>query len=436
MKTSKQLTHSSIQAASPKAKPYKLTDTDRLYVLVTVSGKKYWKWNYRLDGKDHTLAIGTFPDIKPAEARQLRMEAEKLVAKGIHPAAHEAEKLHQSKVEKATTFWAITQEWIEANKIKWSAKYLTQVESNMGRYIGDTPLGVRPIKAVTTPDVYQLIASVANRSECTGVERKSTGAPAVATNLRLWCNGVFRFAIVSGRADRNPVADLKASDVITKPKVKNNLALSPAQLTKLIAALRDFTGQRKTGLAMELLMLTFVRTGELRCATWDEFDLENAQWIIPSERMKIKHVGDHLVPLAPQAVKRLRELKSITGSAGIGPQWLFPNERRTTEPMTATTINRALERMKFNGKGTIGFSAHGFRGTASTCLHELGYAPEVIELQLAHQERNTVKAAYNKAKHVAKRTTMMCAWADYIDGLREQSSAHEGTAHLTNTIAV
>jgi hypothetical protein len=172
-------------------------------VLVTVSGKKYWKWNYRLDGTDSTYTIGTFPDIKPAEARERRMAAEKIVAQGIHPADADAEKISQAKTEKATTFWAIAEEWIEANKIKWTPYYLKQIESGMRRYVGDTPLGGRPIKAVTTPDMYQLIASVANRTERTGLERKSTGAHAVATNLRLWCNAVFQFAIMSGRAERN-----------------------------------------------------------------------------------------------------------------------------------------------------------------------------------------------------------------------------------------
>lgn len=435
MKTSKQLTHSTIQAAKPALKPYKLSDTDRLYVLVTVSGKKYWKYNYRLDGTDSTYTIGTFPDIKPAEARERRMAAEKIIAQGIHPADFDAEKISQAKTEKATTFWAITQEWIETKRMNRSPYYLKQIESGMRRYIGDMPLGARPIKTVTTPDMYQLIASVANRTERTGLERKSTGAHSVATNMRLWCNAVFRFAIISGRAERNPVADLKASDVITKPKVKNNLALSPTELQKLLTALDAFTGQRKTRIAMELLMLTFVRTGELRCATWEEFDLENALWTVPSERMKIKDVGDHLVPLAPKSIELLRELKAITGSSSKEPRWLFPNERRDTEPMTATTINRALERMKFNGKETIGFSAHGFRGTASTRLHELGYAPEIIELQLAHQERNAVKAAYNKAKHVAKRTKMMFEWADYIDSLRQEASPALAAYDSTNKIA-
>ena len=418
MKTSKHLTHSAILSAKPASKPYKLSDINRLYVLVAANGKKYWKWNYRLDGVDNTYAIGTFPEIKLAEARDLRSAAEKIVALGKHPAEYDAEKILQAKVNKAVTFWAIAEEWIEANKVKWTLSYLRQLESGMQRYVRDTPIGARPIREVTTTEMYKLVSGIAKRTERTGLERKATGAHAVATNIRLWCNAVFRFAIISGRADRNPIAGLKASDVIAKPKPKNNLALPPTELQKFLVSLTGFTGQPKTRIAIRLLMLTFVRTGELRCATWDEFDLENALWTVPSERMKIKDVGNHLVPLAPQAIELLEELKAITGTSNTKPCLLFPNERRHAFPMSATTINRALERMKFNGKGTIGFSAHGFRGTASTLLHELGYPPEVIELQLAHQERNAVKAAYNKAKHVAKRTEMMSAWANYLDKLQ------------------
>jgi integrase len=418
----KQLTYAQISGFKPQEKPYKRSDTDRLYILITVTGKKYWKWNYRLDGKDCTYTIGIFPDIKPAEARERRTAAAKLVDQGIHPAAHEADKIEQAKAEKATTFWAVTQEWIETKRTEVQPYSFKQIQSGMQRYVRDTPLGAKPIKAISTSDMYKLIRGIANRTERTGLERKSTGAHTVATNIRGWCNAVFRFAIHSGRADRNPVTDFKASDVIKKPKVKNNLALTEAQLTELIAAVDSFKGQRKTAIAIELLLLTFVRTGELRCATWDEFDLEKALWTVPSERMKIKDVGDHLVPLAPRAVQLLQELKTITGTSSKAPRWLFPNDRRYTEPMSATTINRALERMKFNGKGTIGFSAHGFRGTASTLLHEQGYAPEIIELQLAHQERNTVKAAYNKAQHVPERTKMMINWANYIESLRKQAS--------------
>lgn len=418
MKSTKQLTHSAIAAAKPSSKAYKLSDTDRLYVLVATSGKKYWKWNYRLDGKDSTYTIGTFPAIKPAEARERRMAAEKIVADGVHPREFESEKITQINAEKATTFWAIADEWIQANKSKWTPKYAMQVETNMRRYIGDTSLGKKPIKAVTTPDIYKLIGSIANRTQRTGPERKSTGAHSLAILVLQCCRAVFRHALGSGHADRNPAADFKASDVIAKPKVKNNLALSQAQLRELLSALANFKGLRKTGIAMELLMLTFVRTGELRGATWDEFDLLNSLWTIPSHRMKVKTAGDHIVPLAPQAVRLLRELQHITGNINKGPRWLFPNERRGTEPMTSTTINAALKRMKFNGKGTIGFSGHGFRGTASTQLHEMGHPSDVIELQLAHQQRDSVKAAYNKATRIPERTAMMTQWAIAIDDLK------------------
>lgn len=418
MKSTKTLTHTAISGAKPKDKPYKLSDTDRLYVLVTVAGKKYWKWNYRLDGNDCTYTLGTFPDVGLSEAREWRMAAEKLVQQGIHPADYDEDQRLKAKAEKAATFWSVAEEWISANKINWSPYYLKQVETFMRRYVRDTALGERPVRQITTTEIYELVTGVAKRSELKCGERKATGSPTLAILLRQWCGAVFRLAIVSGRAERNPVFDLKASDVIVRPKVKNNRALSAPELGQFLKALKAFTGQRTTGIAIELLMLTFVRTTELRAATWGEFDLGNSVWTIPASRMKIKNAGDHVVPLSSQAVILLRELREIVGTPKVGPRWLFPNYRRESDCMTATTINRALERMGFNGKNSIGFSGHGFRGTASTLLHEMGYRPEVIEVQLAHKERNAVKAAYNKAQYKTERTTMMQQWADYLETLK------------------
>lgn len=417
MKTTKTLTHSAILSAKPEGKPYKLSDTDRLYVLVSVAGKKYWKWNFRLDGKDCTYTIGTFPAIGLADAREQRMACEKLVKQGIHPADYDDDQRLKAKAEKAATFWSVADEWINANRIKWSRDYIAQVETVMRRYIRDTSLGKRPVRQISTGEIYDLVTSVAKRTQLQGDERKATGAPTVAIMLRQWCGAVFRLAVVSGRADRNPVADLKASDVIVRPKVKNNRALSVQELRIFLQALKAFSGQRTTGIAIELLMLTFVRTTELRAATWNEFDLNGAIWTIPAVRMKIKNSGDHVVPLSTQAVMLLRELQEVVGMPKEGACWLFPNYRRDSDCMTATTINRALERMGFNGKNTIGFSGHGFRGTASTLLHEMGYRPEVIESQLAHKERNAVKAAYNKAQYMGERTLMMQQWSDYLDTL-------------------
>ena len=418
MKATKVLTHSAISGAKPTEKPYKLSDTDRLYVLVTVSGKKYWKWNYRLDGQDSTYTFGTFPDIGLSDARERRIAAEKLVQKGIHPAENDEDQRLKAKAEKAATFWSVAEEWIAANKINWSPYYTKQVETYMQRYVRDTAFGKRPIRQMTTGEVYELVTGVAKRSVLKDEERKATGAPTLAILLRQWCSAVFRLAVVSGRAERNPVADLKASDVIVRPKVKNNRALSVPELRDFLKALKNFSGQRTTSIAIEMLMLTFVRTAELRAATWNEFDLDKAVWTIPASRMKIKNAGDHVVPLSAQVLNLLKELREFVGTPNSGPLWLFPNYRRDDACMTSTAINRALERMGFNGKNTIGFSGHGFRGTASTLLHERGYRSEVIEAQLAHTERNAVKAAYNKAKYIAERTTMMQQWADYLEALK------------------
>lgn len=416
------LTHTKINGAKPGAKPYKLSDTDRLYVLIAVNGKKYWKWNFRLDGKDSTYTLGTFPDLGLSEARERRIALEKLVQKGIDPKQYDKDLILKAKADKAVTFWSVAEEWIETNKVKWSPSYAKQVELTMHRYVRDTEIGTRAIRQIATNDIFKLVSGVANRTELKAKERKTT-APALATLLHQWCHAVFRFAVVSGSVDRNPVADFKASDAFSKPKAHNNRALTPQELKNLLEALRVFTGHRTTGIAIDLLMLTFVRTGELRCATWDEFDLdEKKSWTIPAARMKVKNMGDHVVPLSTQALALLNELKKITGVSKTAPHWLFRNTRESSTCMSATTINRALERMGFNGKGTIGFAAHGFRGTASTLLHEDNFRPEVIEAQLAHKERNAVKAAYNKAKYVSDRTKMMQSWADYIDKLRESKN--------------
>lgn len=418
MPSSKILTDSVVKAAKPKDKPYKLSDMNRLYLLVSTAGGKSWKWNYRLDAKDCTYTIGPYPIVSLAEAREKRIAVAKLVQQGVHPVDHEEEQRRKAKAEKAAIFWLVADEWITLNKINWSPGYLKQVETYLERYAGpQTEFGRRPIRQITAPEITYLVTSVANRTACTGKERKTTGAPTLAINLRLWCSAIFRRAIATGKADRNPVTDLKTSDVIVRPKVKNNRALKPSELKELILVLSGFTGHRSTAIAIELLMLSFVRTVELRAATWDEFDFDKSMWCIPASRMKMS-AGDHLVPLSNQAVALLKELKGITGTQKTEPRWIFPNLRRESACMTATTINRALERMGFNGKGSIGFSAHGFRGTASTLLNEQGFESKVIEVQLAHIKKDAVEGIYNKAIYLPKRIAMMQHWSDYLQGLK------------------
>ncbi len=411
-----------IKAAKPTGKPFKLSDTGRLYLLVSATGAKHWKWNYRLDNKDCTYSLGQYPAVSLAEAREARDAARKLVAQGIHPLQYKKEQQYKSKLDTAATFWSVCEEWIAQKKIKWTERYAKQVERVLGRYIRDTQIGTRPIRSISTPEIFALIESVAKRTVLGQGERR-LNAPKSAILLKQWCDAVFRRAIVSGKADSNPVAALKTSDVIQRPKVKNNHALTVKELRDFLPALVSFQGQRHIGIAIELMMLTFVRTIELRKAQWQEFDLAGLTWTIPAERMKVKTAGDHIVPLSTQAVALLKELRDINGQPlDSAHSWLFPNRRRADACISETTINRALERMGFNGKGTIGFSAHGFRGTASTMLHEMNYRSEVIEAQLAHRERNAVKAAYNKAKYLDDRRVMMQQWADYIDSLRNSDN--------------
>ena len=264
-------------------------------------------------------------------------------------------------------------------------------------------IGALPIKQVTAAHILKIM-------QCAEVR----GAETIAILIRQWCSAIFRYAAASLRADADPAAALKG--VIIRPKIKHNRPLSSKEIPQLVAALQKFGGFRSTRIAIALLLLTFVRTVELRKATWGEIDLENAVWRIPAARMKMK--TEHIVPLSIQAVALLTELKGITGASN----WLFPNYRRPDDCMTATTINRALERMGFNGKNTIGFSAHGFRGTASTILYELGYRTEVIEKQLAHSESNTVKRAYNQAQYLDERAVMLQEWASFLDSLKVGSN--------------
>jgi len=227
-------------------------------------------------------------------------------------------------------------------------------------------------------------------------------------------SAIFRYAAATLRADADPAAALKGA--IHRTKVKHCKPLSRDQIASFISALDTYGGYRTTVIALRLALLFFVRTVELRAAEWVEFDLDHAEWRIPAERMKMRE--PHIVPLSQQAVELLRELHTLTG----GQRWLFPNYRRPKTCMTATTLNRALERMGFNGKDSIGFSAHGFRATASTILNETGYRPEVIERQLAHKERNNVRASYNQAEYLKERRAMMQQWADMVDDMAKEKN--------------
>lgn len=372
-----------------------------------------WHYRYRISGKENVFAAGELAQapsgetearaevrrnsgrLTLAEARVKREEWRALVKQGIHPAHHRQAERLTTHAENANTFEAVAREWIAKKKPSWTPYYLRQVERSIKAEVFPC-IGSLPIRNVTAAHLLEIVRRVEGR-----------GAETVAVLLRQWASAVFRYAVATLRADSDPAAALKGA--IHRPTVKHHKPLSRYQIAHFVTALESYGGYRTTVIALRLLLLTFVRTVELRAARWEEIDVDRAEWRIPAERMKKRE--PHFVPLSRQAVELLRELHTFTG----GRSFLFPNYRTPKTCMTATTLNRALERMGLNGKDSIGFSAHGFRATASTILNEIGFRPDVIERQLAHAERNKVRASYNQAEYLEERRAMMQQWADLTD---------------------
>nr|VFJ56562.1 MAG: Integrase [Candidatus Kentron sp. FW] len=373
-----------------------------------------WRYRYRIAGKENVFAAGEYIStlsigeteeqaearrnagrLTLAEARTKRTELRALVKQGIHPVHHKKTAQLAQQTKNANTFEAVAREWMNKKKLIWTAYYSRQIERSFDAdvfpYIGNLP-----IHNVTSAHLLEIVRRVEGR-----------GAETMALRLRQCCSAIFCYAVATLCADIDPAAALKGA--IHRPKVKHSKPLSRDQIADFVKVLGSYGGHRTTVIALRLMLLTFVRTVELRAAKWEEFDFERAEWRIPTERMKKRE--PHLVPLSRQAVELLRELHTHTG----GHSFLFPNHRNPQTYMTVTTLNRALERMGFNGKDSIGFSAHGFRATASTILNETGYRPDVIERQLAHKERNEVRASYNQAEYLEERRVMMQQWADLID---------------------
>lgn len=381
--------------AKAKAKPYKLTDGNGLFLLVQPNGSHLWRYRYRIGGKENLFAVGEYPQMNLRQAREARDAARRLVIEGIHPAKHrKAGRLITSNMA-ANTFEAIARELIEARRNELSADAVKQLERVFKEDVYPH-VGGLPIKAVTAAHLLAILQRVEKR-----------GAPTIALLIRRWCSVIFCYAVSTLRADADPAAALKGA--ITRPRVQHKKTLSQKELPAFLKQLEQANGAEHVQIALQLLLLTFVRPSELRCASWSEFDLDAAQWRIPKERMKMRE--PHIVPLSKEAVAHLKRLKKLD----MGRPLLFPNVRDPKRPMSATTMNRALGRMGYSGR----FSAHGFRATASTLLNEMGYRPDVIERQLAHRERNQVRASYNHAAYLAERKTMMQDWSNFLNQIRK-----------------
>jgi integrase len=395
------LTNTAILNAKPGTKPRKMADEKGLFLLVNPNGSKYWRLKYRFGGKEKTLALGVYPDVSLAEARDERDDARKKLANGTDPGeVRKAEKVEKA-LNETNTFKVWAGKWHkhwQAGKSPRHAAYL------MRRLEGDIypTLGDMPITAINAPDVVRCVKAIASR-----------GALDLAKRAHQTIGQVFRYAIAHGdesKVTRNPATDIKPSDIIETRRKVNYARVEAKELPGLLRAIDAANISQITRLAIKLMAYTFVRTSELIGARWDEMDFDASQWRIPAERMKMK--TPHIVPLSTQAVDVLKTLQILSGNT----DYLFPNQNKDGKNpvMSNNTILVALGRMGYKGMMT----GHGFRGLASTALHEQGFDHQHIELQLAHAERNEVSAAYNHALYLKQRTAMMQHWADYLDGLR------------------
>lgn len=388
------LTDTEIRRTKPKEKPVKLADERGLYLLVNPNAGKYWRFDYRFEGKRKTLALGVYPDVSLARAREKRDEARKLIAGDIDPGLHRKTQ-KRAIVERAThSFEAVAREWFSKYQPTWTPDHAEKIIRRLERDVFPW-IGARPIVEIAAPELLAVLRRIESR-----------GALETTHRAHQNCGQVFRYAVATGRAERDPSGDLRGA--LPPAKVKHLAAITePAEIGALLRAMSAYQGSLITRCALRLAPLVFVRPGELRNAEWPEIDLDRAEWCIPAERMKMRE--PHIVPLSSQAVAILRELHPLTGTG----RFVFPSPRAATRPMSNNAVLSALRRM---GYGTDEMTGHGFRAMARTVLDEvLGFRVDIIEHQLAHAVKDPNGRAYNRTKHLDERRRMMQAWADYLD---------------------
>jgi integrase len=389
------LTDIATKGAKATTKAYKLSDGKGMYLEVMPTGSKYWRLKYRFGGKEKRLAIGVYPEVTLKEARDGRDAARRLLAQGIDPSAAKQLAKHAINTAATNSFEAVAREWFAKHSPNWvkshSSKIIRRFERDIFPWVG-----ARPIAEVSAPELLTALRRVESR-----------GALETAHRALQDCGQVFRYAIATGRADRDPAADLRGALPPTKEKHHASVT-DPKAVGALLRAIAGYKGTLITKCALSLAPLVFVRPGELRKAEWAEFDLDAAEWRIRPERMKMR--VQHIVPLSSQAVAILRELHALTG----GGNYVFPGARSNGRPMSENTVNAALRNLGYASNEMTG---HGFRSMASTLLNEAGWNRDAIERQLAHAERDNVRAAYNYAEHIPERRKMMQAWADRLDDL-------------------
>ena len=393
------LTDTAIRSAKPRSTPFKLSDAGGLHLLVQPNGSRLWRLAYRFAGKQKTLALGSYPTVTLVKAREGRDSAKKLLADGIDPGAQKQRDKLAAKASGNATFKAIALEYLDNRRHALTPLYADQILRRLDADIFPH-IGSRPITEIDAPELLDVLRKIEKR-----------GVLEQARRLRQSIGQVFRYAMVTGRAKHDPSTALKGA-LKPKGRQKHHAPMPRDELPGFLRGLDAYDGDPRTALALRLIVLTMVRTTELRAARWEEFehlDGDDPLWRIPAERMKARF--EHLVPLSKQAVLALEELRALPGAMTTG--FLFPSPSREG-CMSNNTMLFALYRLGFHGRATV----HGFRGVASTLLNEMGYPPDWIERQLAHDERDEVRGAYNSAQYLSGRRSMLQRWAEWLDEIK------------------
>lgn len=382
-----------VRNAKPRTGPYKLADGEGLFLVVMPSGSKYWRLKYFIGDKEKLLALGVYPQITLGDARERRAQARKVLANGGDPGEQKKDAKRIATGKRENSFEVIALEWLTLREHEWAPSHGKRQRAQVELHVLPM-LRKRPIADISAPEVLAMLRTIEEK-----------GVIETAHRMMQVTGQIFMYAIATGRAERNPVPDLRGA--LKAPVVTHHSFLAERELPGFLRKLAAYDGSTQTKLALRLLLLTFVRTTELRAAEWAEIDWRKAEWRIPAERMKMRRL--HLVPLSRQAIAVLRELQKESGHR----QYVFPNQHNPPTFMSENTMLFGLYRMGYHSRAT----GHGFRSTASTILNEHGFREDVIERQLAHGERNSVRAAYNHAQYLPERRKMMQWWANYLDEL-------------------
>lgn len=392
-----------MDTSKAKDKAYKLSDGGGLYLLVNTNGSRYWRLKYRVAGKEKLLALGVYPDVSLSDARAKRDEAKRTLAAGGDPGEVKQTEKQAKILAVSNSFEALAIEWHEHKRPNWSQGYASDIQEYLQKDVFPF-IGKRAIAEIKAAEMLLVLRKMEQRGVLDKLKK-----------TRQACRQIFTYAVITGRAEHNPVTDLAGA--LKAPKQKHFPHLLTEQIGGFLRALSEYTGSKVTQNATRLLMLTGTRTIELRAAEWTEFDLEKGIWQIPAERMKMRR--PHVVPLSIQAKSLLEEIHQLTGRG----RYVFPGRNDAGKTMSEASINQMIKRIGYDGKAT----GHGFRHTMSTILHEQGYNTAWIETQLAHADKNSIRGTYNHAQYLDGRREMLQWYADYMDALENGGNVVHGS---------